>query len=224
MNNNYIYASVNMFGSVGAIGDSYTAASVENSEGKWIDLIDQSWIGTLCNRAGVPFSKYGQGGATTKSYLAGRMTDVLNSMPNDAYFFALGINDSNNDFELGTIDDIHDDDFTKNPDTFYGCYGKIIAQVKNHAPKAKLIMVKIMTNGPKKLNYDSAIEDIARHYGIPFNSPSDDDFFSSEAYNDYKVSGHPTAMGYSMIGLAMERLFSKCVTDNLDYFKFSTVG
>ena len=120
MNNNYIYASVNMFGSVGAIGDSYTAASVENSEGKWIDLIDQSWIGTLCNRAGVPFSKYGQGGATTKSYLAGRMTDVLNSMPNDAYFFALGINDSNNDFELGTIDDIHEDDFTKNPDTFYG--------------------------------------------------------------------------------------------------------
>ena len=45
-----------------------------------------------------------------------------------------------------------------------------------------------------------------------------------KAYNDYKVSGHPTAMGYSMIGLAMERLFSKCVTDNLEYFKFSTVG
>ena len=104
MNNNYIYASVNMFGSVGAIGDSYTAASVENSEGKWIDLIDQSWIGTLCNRAGVPFSKYGQGGATTKSYLAGRMTDVLNSMPNDAYFFALGINDSNHDIEIDTCE------------------------------------------------------------------------------------------------------------------------
>lgn len=50
---------------------------------------------------------------------------------------------------VGTIDDIHNDDFTKNVETFYGCYGKIIAQVKNHASKAKLIMVKIMTNGHK---------------------------------------------------------------------------
>ena len=81
-----------------------------------------------------------------------------------------------------------------------------------------------MTGNPKKLNYDSAIEDIAKHYGIPCISPYDDDFFSSEAYKNYMVSGHPTAMGYSMIGLAMERLFSKCVTDNLEYFKFSTVG
>ena len=224
MDNNYIYASVNMFGSVGAIGDSYTAASVENSEGKWTDVTDQSWIGTLCKRAGVSFSNYGKGGATTLSYIKDKLSDVLSSAPDDAYFFALGINDSDRDLELGTIEDIHDDDFTKNADTFYGCYGKIIAQVKNHAHKAKLIMVKIMTNSTKKPSYDSAIEDIARHYGIPFISPYDDAFFSSEAYNDYKVGGHPTAMGYSMMGLAMERLFSKCVTDNLEYFKFSTVG
>lgn len=224
MNNNHIYASVNMFGSVGAIGDSYTAASVENSEGEWSDVTDQSWIGTLCKRGGVSFSNYGKGGATTLSYIKDKLPDVLSSAPNDAYFFALGINDSNRDLALGTIDDIHDDDFMKNPDTFYGCYGKIIAQVKNHAPKARLIMVKIMTNGEKKQGYDAAIEVIAKHYGIPCISPYDDDYFSSKAYNDYKVSGHPTAMGYSMMGLAMERLFSKCVTDNLDYFKFSTVG
>lgn len=224
MNNNYIYASVNMFGSVGAIGDSYTAASVENSEGKWTDVVDQSWIGTLCKRAGVSFSKYGQGGATTKSYLTGRMSDVLNSAPNDAYFFSLGINDSDRDLELGTVEDIHDDDYTKNADTFYGCYGKIIAQVKNHAPKAKLIMVKIMKNTDKQIPYNAAIEEIAKHYGIPCISPYDDDFFSSKAYKDCMVGGHPTAMGYSMIGLAMERLFSKCETDNLEYFKFSTVG
>lgn len=224
MDNNYIYASVNMFGSVGAIGDSYTAASVENSEGKWSDVTDRSWIATLCKRAGVSYNNYGKGGATTLSYIKDKLSDVLSAAPDDAYFFALGINDSDRDLELGTIDDIHDDDFTKNADTFYGCYGKIITQVKNHAPKARLIMVKIMTNGPKKPSYDTAIEDIARHYGIPFISPYDDDFFSSEAYNDYKVGGHPTAMGYSMIGLAMERLFSKCVTDNFEYFKFSTVG
>jgi len=55
MDNNYIYASVNMFGSVGAIGDSYTAASVENSEGKWTDVTDQSWIATLCKKSGSFF-------------------------------------------------------------------------------------------------------------------------------------------------------------------------
>lgn len=218
-------ASVNMFGSIAAIGDSYTAGSTKNSAGTWVDYRNLSWIATMGKRSGTDWKNYGHGGATTKSFLeTAEFANALSDTACDLYFFALGQNDGNQGLAIGTVADIHDSDYTQNADTFYGNYGRIIQQIKNHAPKAKLVMIKNWVQGATWTDYDTAIEGIATHYNIPCIDPFDDYFFNSALYQNYKEYGHPTAMGYSSMGLAMERLFSQCVAANPTYFKFSTIG
>jgi hypothetical protein len=218
-------ASVNMFASIGAIGDSYTAGSVRNSAGTWTDYRNLSWIATMGKRSGTEWKNYGHGGATTKTYL--ETTEFANALSDTAcglYFFALGQNDGNQSLTIGTVADINDADYTQNADTFFGNYGRIIQQIKNHAPNAKLVMITNWVQGSTWTAYDVAIREIASHYSIPVIEPFDDYFFNSELYQNYKEYGHPTTMGYSSMGIAMERLFSECVVNNPSYFKFSTVG
>lgn len=218
-------ASVNMFESIGAIGDSYTAGSTRNSAGTWKDYRNLSWIATMGKRSGTEWKNYGHGGATTQSYLeTTEFASALSDTACDLYFFALGQNDGNQELTIGTIADINDSDYTLNPDTFYGNYGRIIQQIKDHAPNAKLIMITNWVHGSTWTDYDVAIRAIANHYSIPVIEPFNDYFFNSALYQNYKEYGHPTAMGYSSMGIAMERLFSKCVVDNPTYFKFATIG
>lgn len=226
-----IMASVNMFGSAGAIGDSYTAgysAYSNNSGGK--DMIEQSYIATICKRAGIEWANYGVTGAYTASYNASDINMVLNDTPKDLYILALGQNDINQNFPKGSVSDIDVNNWlNSSPNTFCGCYGKIITRVMHHAPKAKFIIVKSWINwntsgGISYQSYDDAIENIANLYGFPYISPFEDEFFNSDIYKNNIVQGHPTTMTYSMMGLAMERLISKCIMENPNYFKFSTIG
>ena len=51
-------ASVNMFSSIAAIGDSYTAGSTRNSTGTWADYRNLSWIATMGKRSGTDWKNY----------------------------------------------------------------------------------------------------------------------------------------------------------------------
>lgn len=221
---NILIAPVNMFYSIGAISDSYTAGSALSSDGTtWQAVTDLSWIATMGKRAGIYWSNYGKGGATTKSYITDKLPDVLSGQAKDLYFIDLGINDYLQNITVGTINDIKEN-YLENGESYFGYYGSIITQVQAHAPKAKIVLVKIWTPGPEKIPYDKAIDEIANHFGLPVINPFDDVYFNSSLYLDNMVSGHPTAMGYASMGLAMERLFSRCVIKNPNYFKYATIG
>lgn len=229
--NSEIMATVNMFRNIAGVGDSYTAGLSAHSDGTATDENGLSYIATIGNRAGIPWFNYGVSGATTKTYIsnANGLPKVLADEAHDLYILNLGQNDVNVDTTEGTIADIHDD-WTLNADTFYGNYGKIIAQIKAHAPKAKLILVKSWVNHNKYgtdisyQKFDNAIQAIADYYYIPCIAPFDDRFFNSPNYQNYRVQGHPTTMGYNMMGIAMERLISKCIIMNPQYFLYSSVG
>lgn len=224
VSNNIVIAPINMFYSIGVIGDSYSAGSALSSDGvTWQDVTELSWIATMAKRAGIYYSNYGKAGATTKSYITDKLPSVLSGQAKDLYFIALGINDCLQNLTVGTVADIKDD-YTQNGESYYGWYGSIISQVQAHAPKAKIVLVKIWTNGTAKIPYDNAITEIASHFELPVIDPYDDAFFNSSLYLDNMVSGHPTPMTYPCMGLAMERLFSRCVIENPDYFKFATIG
>lgn len=227
IDDNNLMCTVNIFNSIGAIGDSYTAASTKHSDSNWwTDQTNQSYVGTIAKRAGIDFNNYGVGGSTTRDYLTHTkgMQKVLSTPANDFYFLALGINDSEKlgTSYIGSINDIKDD-YTQNGDTFYGNYGKIIAQVLEHNPKAKLCMILIPLKSDVKTQFNNAIKNIANRFGIPYINPFDDAFFNSTLYNT-KVEGHPTCPGYVGMGLAYERLLSKCIMNNVEYFLYSTVG
>lgn len=225
----YTIATVNMFNSIGAIGDSYTAGSTKHSDGTWTKELEHSYIATMAKRAGINWSNYGVPGASTRTYLSGvdgdvGMNNVLNADANDFYFLALGINDVGMlglDY-LGTISDITSS-YTSNPDTFFGNYARIIERTMEHAPKAKFCMVKPPFKSGNYPAFREAIEQIANHYGIPFIDLLDDPAMSASAFLTMS-DGHPTLAGYSAMGLAYERLFSKMVEKNVEYFRYATVG
>lgn len=88
----YMYCTVSIFNSVGAIGDSYTAGSTKHSDSTWTAEREHSYIATMAKRAGISWSNYGVPGAHTRSYLtaADGMKKVLATSANDFYFLALG--------------------------------------------------------------------------------------------------------------------------------------
>ena len=220
------FACVNMFNSIGAIGDSYTAGSAKHSDGTWSREIEHSYIATMGKRAGINWNNYGLPGATTRSYLSSNegLVRVLSADANDFYFIAFGINDVNSlgiDY-LGSVSDIKND-YHDNPDTFYGNYARIIEQVQNHNESAKLCLILPPYESGIYPQFSNAIKEIANHYSIPYIDPFDDDFFNSNTFRNMD-DGHPTLAGYSGMGTALERLFSKCVEKNSNYFRYSTVG
>lgn len=217
-----LYTSVNMFENIAAVGDSFTEGSIVNSNNQWVSYPNISYIATLGNRAGIPWYNYGVGGSTTKSYqTTNKFNDLINDEAKKMYFISFGINDANQNMLIGNVEDINDSDYTQNADTFYGNYGALIQRIINHAPNAKLILIKPMREGTQYTNYSNAVDIIGSHYNIPVINPFEDVYFQSQFFKNYQSSNHPTAMGYAGMGIAIERLFSKCVFENPDYFKFS---
>ena len=53
---------------------------------------------------------------------------------------------------------------------------------------------------------------------------TDDDYFKggNQYYRDKPAGGHPGAIAYCGMELAIERLFNKCVLDNKAYFLYYT--
>lgn len=217
-----LYTCVNMFENIASVGDSFTEGSIVNSNNQWVSYPNISYIATMGNRAGIPWFNYGKGGSTTKSYQTStEFNKLLTDEARKMYFISFGINDANQNMNVGTVDDINDSDYTQNADTFYGNYGALIQRIINHAPNSKLILIKPMREGSQYTNYSDAVDIIGNHYNIPVINPFNDVFFQSQFFKNYQSSNHPTAMGYAGMGLAIERLFSKCVFENPNYFKFS---
>lgn len=224
--NSYTFA---LFENACACGDSFTQGSCVCSDGStWKD---RPWFDKIAKKCGIDYLNCGIGGSTTRTWLSNTkgLQKVLAAEPYDFYTLAWGINDlyaSGHGLDyLGTINDITDD-YTQNPDTFYGNYARIIEQIKAHSPNAKFVMFPVWYNSPNNADvqaFNTAIQNIANHYSIPYINIFEDDFFtSSEAYT--MLQGHPSALGYMGMASAIERLFDKCVKENINYFRYSSVG
>lgn len=217
---------LDVFPTIGCIGDSYTEGYF-NIGGVISVKKNLSYPASIERNNGNIVNNYGKSGATTRTYLTSTLPTVLSDEASDLYIMALGINDANQLglAYLGSIDDIIDADYTLNPDTFYGNYGKIIQQIKNHAPKAKIVLVGCMR--PASMNdayriYTNAIEKIAEHYSVPFFNPMNDDAFQYQVLTTLN-GNHPTATGYNAIARVMERNISRLINENANYFLLSSI-
>ncbi len=215
------YVSLSLFSRFGVIGDSYASGEVYFGE-KFHDIYDISWGQILARKLGTVCTNFSGGGYSTRGWLTNSkgLTRMLDTEAQDVYYLCLGINDANYYGEeyLGTIADINED-WTQNPDTFFGNYGKIIGNIMNHAPHAKIVMSTMVPTTDMKATYNAAIIEIANHFGIPYIVQTDDPFFTSDFYDDGKVQSHPVAVVYSGMANAIERLLKKCIIENFDYFK-----
>ena len=219
------------------IGDSYASGEIyvaDSSQSKGYTVADyyqKSWGQILARKYGATCINLSVGGLTTRTWLTNShgLAKMLAEKPQELYLCALGINDeiSLGTSYIGTINDIKNyASYSDYRDTFYGNYGKIIEQIKEHAPKSKIVLMSIAyLYNVTEDSFTAAIEEIAEHYGIPFINIKDDAFYAKDSiYKTGQSYNHPTAPLYAGMAKANERLFCHCVVDNYDYFNDFTTG
>ena len=214
------------------IGDSYSSGEIyvaDSSQSKGYTVADyyqKSWGQILARKYGASCINLSVGDLTTRTWLTNShgLVKMLAEKPQELYLCALGINDeiSLGTSYLGTIEDITNyKSYSDYSDTFYGNYGKIIEQIKTHAPKSKIVLMSMayLYNATED-SFTMAIKNIANHYNIPFINIKDDAFYAKNSiYKTGQSYNHPTAPLYAGMAQANERLFCRCVVDNYDYFK-----
>lgn len=215
--------SIGIYNRFAVIGDSFASGEVYNSGGTKTENFYLSWGQQLARRLGNTCVNLSTGGLTTRTWLtnANGLAKLNSEAACDCYLLNLGINDANSlgtDY-LGTISDINDGNPSANADTFYGNYGKIVEAIKAKAPNAHIIFVKTMRTGTQYTAFDTAIAEIAAHYGVPCIAPFDDVYFSSNGFTT-QVRSHPTANDYAGIAMAIERLYSQISVTNYTYFQY----
>ena len=245
---NLIYDSLNvgMFNRIAVCGTSWDCSygySRYTGELHAYTRRSRSWIAVLANMYGIDYSCYGVPSATTiaaeSSHIGEHgavcwqtdshglpkvLSDADNGMKSDLYWMDLSQNDWKkigryDNTYLGTIDDIKED-YTQNPDTFYGNYGRIVDQIIAKCPRALLIFSYKETASTQQAgkDYAAAVRAIAGHYGAPYINFEDDPWFLNWL-EKHLVQDHPTFTDYAGIAKAAERLFAICAKKNWEYFK-----
>lgn len=219
-------ASMSMYSKFGVCGASWDSGYFyPNPNASAVEREDLSWGANIARRNGNKHYNFSRHSMNTRTYLTNQycLPKLLNSDVCDLYLLCLGGNDSNYlgiDY-LGTINDITND-YTQNPDTFYGNYARIIEQIQNHAPNAKIIMCMSydeQTQSETRGLFSEAVSNIAAHYGIPRINWANDKWYTSDFMKNNYTNNHPTAIQLSGVAYAFERLYSKCVETNYNYFK-----
>ena len=216
--------SIAFFEKVGVVGDSFASGFLYNSQGQSQgNNYAISWPQILGRKSGCTWINYSQGGMNTRTFLTSAsygLPKLLSDDPNDLYVLALGINDADIADYIGSITDITGhESYEDYGDTFYGNYGRIIEQILEHAPSAKIVMSlePYVSKQTKFVNIDNAIKEIAAHYGLPVLDLSKDFFFTSSVYQGM-VGSHPTKVGQAGMANGYERLICKAMIENLIYF------
>lgn len=206
------YMAWGMFPTLGVIGDSFAYGT-----GSF------AWSDVVAKRNGLEYAKYASGGFTTRMWLDAAqrgLAAMLADTPKHLYIINLGINDKNaidrSEEVLGSLADIDLEDYTQNPDTFYGNYGRIIGNVQTHSPKAKIIIMSVARRTERSM--DVHVKAIADKCGLPYIQLTDDPYFDSGLFYSSFYALHPTTYGYTGMAMAIDRLVRKCIVNNLWYF------
>ena len=212
--------SLSIFDKVAVIGDSYSAGWLLKPDGSsFYDKSKYQWPRLLGKKYGFAVNNLSMSGWTAQDFVNSKLNDIAVAGPQDAYIIALGINDQSNGKEtLGSKDDLKED-YQSNPDSFYGNMGKIIGTIKANDINARIILLTIMRNdGAVTTTFDSAIKEIAGHYGLPVADITSDPYFQTDTYNQRKAGGHPTIVGYGALAEHLDNVLQKTILNNYDYF------
>lgn len=215
-NKNYITTAC--YKTFGVIGDSYSSGETYY-DGSFHDNYYQSWGQILARKHGNTCINFSKGGLTTRTWLtdSNGLTKLENNDACDLYFCALGINDAIKLGEtyLGSLNDMNID-YTTNPDTFYGNYGKIIGSIKRKNANATIILTNIVLTGTQYEPFSNAIKEIADHSNVMFID-THSGFFTSSEFKNTMVNGHPTNQTYTGMANMYDELFGKNYEKYHDY-------
>ena len=227
------WTSASIFQTVGVLGDSWASGSmhhVDNPDEATVNMA-LSWPQIMARQCGMDVTNYTHGGYDAKMWLADTeigLAKLLSDPVKQLYMIDFGINDymhsrptydGDYPITIGTIDDIKED-YAQNPDTFFGCYGRIIGNILDHAEANGKTTNIILMSVPRytERGMDANIQQIAEHFSLPYMYLPDDLFFVSQFFVDQVWGGHLLCYGYGGMAAAIQRLLVKCIMEHMDYF------
>ena len=190
-----------------------------------VDRMDFSWGQCIARATGITVKQFSKGGSYVHD---NNWYNVFNQSVRDnpclAYVIAIGFNDAswvvdNN----GTSDDIKSD-YTQNPNTFYGQYGKVIQLIKEVQPKAKIFVCTIPGKlDSSKVLTNNVISDMCNIFDNTYlidlqKYVTDTQYVSS--YKDVFVTGafHLNTVGYQKVAWDIMSYIDYIVRHNLEDF------
>ena len=229
------YSSMNnleLFLNVGCIGDSLSCGVCVESNGTSHTLPNYSCGKFMERKTGNKYYIWAQGGFKVGDWLNSRYaTECFDGNHKcNAYIIALAQNDGNYirknslsaDSYVGTINDINDSDYSKNADTFYGRYGKIIQKIKEMQPKAKIFVMTDFLQYIEDYGLNTAIRNIANHFSnvylVDLHKYSDM-LYKEFYYGVHNTGNHYDAYGYRKMAYIVATYINWIIEKNQSDFK-----
>ena len=222
---------VGIFRKIACIGDSLSSGEFEakdkNGNKTYHDFYEYSWGQHIARSTGSTVYNFSRGGMTAKRYME-EFADQNDFWNKDklcqAYILAFGVNDLlGHKMEVGSLDDICLDDYTKNAPTFAGYYAQIIQRLKKMQPRAKFFLVGMPRQGDesdeKRREHKEILEKMAKFFDRTYFI---DLFTYAPEYNaEFKKKyflGHMTATGYILSARIIESYIDFIIRKNPEGF------
>lgn len=231
------YSHTSVFRTMAFIGDSLSSGEFEtrdeNNNPGYHDLYDYSWGQYIARKNGLKAYNFSRGGMTAKEYMesfaqTNGMWDTDKAC--QAYVIALGVNDLYNcNMEIGSVEDIDDQNILNNKPTFAGYYGGIIQRYKQISPDAKFFFVTFPnTNTPQRDDKTHGMINLlysfAEHFDNSYviNLYKYGPVYDEEFKKKFFLYGHMSPSGYILTARMIDSYIDYIVRHNPDDFK--TIG
>ncbi len=227
------YSNTSIFRKIAFIGDSLSSGEFEtcDKEGNkaYHDLFEYSWGQFIARKNGLTAYNFSRGGMTAKEYIE-TFGEANNFFSKDkacqAYVIALGANDINSGIEIGSVNDINREDFTKNEKTFLGFYGAIISRYKEISPDAKFFFVTLPNDDARTGNKRSDVfyNELYKLTSVFENSYVIDLYKFGPVYDDnfkkqFFLHGHMNPSGYILTAELIDSYIDYIVRHNPEDFR-----
>lgn len=227
------YSHTSVFRRMAFVGDSLSSGEFEtrDKDGKagYHDLYEYSWGQYIARKNGLFAYSFSRGGMSAKEYIES-FAEERGFWDKDkacqAYVIALGVNDVfNMNMEIGSIDDIDPEDYTKNKPTYMGYYAQIVSRYKEISPDAKFFFVTlpddINRNKEKLDGVINAIYSLSEYFD---NSYVIDLFKYGPKYDEkfreiFYLYGHMNPSGYIFTAKMIDSYIDYIVRHNPEAFK-----
>ena len=228
-----------IFRSIACIGDSLSSGEFESiapdGSKRYHDFYEYSWGQFIGRSCGSTVYNFSQGGMRAKTYIdifADKKALWGRDKLCQAYIIALGVNDlfGKDPQELGSVDDICLEDYTKNAETFAGYYAQIIQRIKTLQPRAKIFLVSIPRHGDEKDEKRKQCRDLLEQFTKIFNRTYLIDLFTYAPVNDEEYAkkfrlGHLTPTGYIVTARMIESYIDYIIRKNpQDFNQVGLIG
>ena len=228
------YSNTAVFRKIAFVGDSLSSGEFETVKPDgtkgYHDLYEYSWGQYIARKNGLTAYNFSKGGMTAKAYMetfAESRGFWSTELACQAYVIALGVNDViNRGMPVGSLEDIDENDYRSNKETFTGYYSQIVSRYKEISPDAKFFFVGLPKGSrPDKeelvAKTNEAIRALAEYtenaYYIDLYTfgPVYDEKFKEKFF----LRGHMNPSGYIFTAKIIDSYIDYIVRNNPDDFR-----